>query len=312
MPDAPPSTASRSGSPRFGNYEILTLIGKGGMADVFKARAAVGPRAGQLVAIKRLLPALSKDPHYVDLFLAEADLSRLLHHPNIIETFDAGEINGTYYIAMEFIDGRDMGQVLARCRERNIMLPVDFALFLSSKILMALHYAHNAKSATGAPLNVVHCDVSPSNVFVSRVGEIRLGDFGIAKARVVGGGDENIRGKLYYLSPETLDGQVSIGTDLWAMTVTLYELLTSWKPFGGTSMEEVQTAIRSRSYKVLTEVRPEIPAALDEIIARGFAMDPAMRHQSALELAEDLAPHYDERVGTDLGIAAVVRGLFGT
>src|SRR5438445_13662220 len=114
------------------------------MADVFKARALAGPRAGQTIAIKRLLPELAKDQRYVDLFLGEADLSRLLHHPNIIETFDAGELNGTYYMAMEYIDGRDVGMVLARCRERNIMLPIDFALFLTSQVLGALYYAHNA------------------------------------------------------------------------------------------------------------------------------------------------------------------------
>ncbi len=298
-------------APRFGKYEILSLIGKGGMADVFKARAVAGPRAGQIVAIKRLLPELAKDQRYVDLFLGEADLSRMLQHPNIIQTFDAGELNGTYYIAMEHIDGRDVGQVLAKCRERGIQLPVDFAMFLTSKVLTALYYAHNAKSPTGTPLNVVHCDVSPSNVFVSRVGEIRLGDFGIAKARVATAGDENVRGKLYYLSPETIDGKVDVHTDLWAMTVTLYELLTGWKPFGGTTPEEVEAAVRSRKYRDPSEVRSEISPAIDEIIMRGFAADPAMRHQTALEVAEELAPHYDERVGTELGIAAVVRGLFG-
>jgi serine/threonine-protein kinase len=236
-------------APRFGNYEILTLVGKGGMADVFKSRAVSGPKAGQLVAVKRLLPELAKDQRYVELFLGEADLSRLLHHPNIVETFDAGEIGGTYYIAMEYIDGRDLGQVLAKCRQRNIQLPVDFALFLTSRVLDALYYAHNAKSANDTPLHVVHCDVSPSNVFVSRVGEIRLGDFGIAKARMTGAADEHVHGKLYYLSPETIDGKVDVFTDLWAVTVTLYELLTGWKPFGGASPQDVERAVRKRDYK---------------------------------------------------------------
>lgn len=299
-------------APRFGNYEILSLVGKGGMADVFKARAVAGPRMGQTVAIKRLLPSLAGDPRYVDLFLGEADLARLLVHPNIVETFDAGELAGTYYIAMEFIDGRDLGQILARCREKNIQLPADFALFLASTLCNALYYAHNAKGPSGSPLNVVHCDVSPSNVFVSRTGHIKLGDFGISKARVAGGaGEEQVLGKVYYLSPETMDGRVDVLTDLWAVTATLYELLTLRRPFSGADPKEVEMAVRRRDFPVPSAVRPGQSLALDQIVAQGFSRNPEERFQTALEIAEALAPHYDELVGTPLAIAAVVRGLFG-
>src|SRR5690606_2963090 len=192
---------NKSASTRFGNYEILARIGRGGMAEVSLARIVEGPRAGQEVALKRLLPELAKNPQYVDLFCGEADLSRMLVHPNIVRVYEAGAAEDTYYIAMERIDGRDLGQILARCRERRIVLPVDFALFLIHELLQALAAAHTAKGPNGQFLNVVHCDVSPSNVFISRMGEIKLGDFGIAKVWALDPSKrKGLWGKVHYAS----------------------------------------------------------------------------------------------------------------
>lgn len=295
---------------RFGNYEILSLLGKGGMAEVYRARVLSGPREGWHVAIKRLPAQMLSDPEYVDRFTSEADLSKFLDHPNIVKVLEVGLLDGVYYMAMELVDGRDLGQIVRRCKQRGIPLPIDFAVYLAKAILDALGYAHAARGPDGAPLGIVHCDVSPSNVFISRVGEIKLGDFGIARAqaRAI---DTDLLGKPYYLSPEMLDGAATPEADLWSAVVILYELLTLERPFVGGTREEVFAAIRARAYRPVQEHRAEISDALSRIIVRGFADQRELRFESAAELAGALRPHYDEHVGTPLAIAAVVRGLFG-
>jgi eukaryotic-like serine/threonine-protein kinase len=307
------STSPTPRAPRIlGNYEILSQLGKGGMAEVFRARVLSGPREGWRVALKRLLPALTKDPASVSLFAAEAHLTKQLNHPNIVQVLDVGLVDGQYFIVMNLVDGRDLGQLLRRCKHRGIHLPLDFAVYLGQVLLDALSSAHGATGPQGEPLGIVHCDISPSNLFISRFGDIKLGDFGVARLRVDGvlqGGE--VLGKPYYLSPESLQGAISPQVDLWAATVVLYELLTLQRPFTGSTPEEVFTKIVYRDYLPPSLLRPEIPEALDEIIHRGFAIDPEDRFPSAQAYAEALVPHYDERVGTPLAIAAVVRGLFG-
>lgn len=297
---------------RFGQYEILSVLGRGGMAEVYRARVLEGPRAGWQVAIKRMLPELSKDPEAVNLFVTEADLCRYLDHPNIVKVYEAGVREGVYFMVMELVDGRDLGQILKRCKQRGIPLPIDFAVYLERTLLDALAYAHSAHKPTGEPLGIIHCDISPSNFFISRLGEIKLGDFGIAWARAASADDPKMRGKPYYLSPEVLDGEVTPEADLWAANVTLYELLTLERPFTGKNPEEVFDAIRKRRYKRVRELRPDVPEALGAVVDKGFAVDRKDRFQTAAQFAEALTPHFDERVGTPLGIAAVVRGLFGT
>lgn len=296
----------------FGNYEILSVLGKGGMAEVYRARVRSGPYEGWTVALKRLLPALTRDPASVALFAREAHLSRQLDHPNIVKVLDAGVLEGISFIVMDLVDGRDLGHILKRCKLRGIPLPIDFAVYLGKVLLEALAYAHTATGPGGEPLGIVHCDVSPSNLFISRVGEIKLGDFGVSRVLVDGtlqGGE--VLGKPYYLSPESLQGAVTPEADLWAASVVLYELLTLERPFTGTTPEQVFAGILSRQYKPLRAMRPEIPEALEAVLARAFAENPEDRFPSAEAYAQALAPHYDERVGTPLAIAAVVRGLFG-
>ncbi len=307
------STSPTPRAPRLlGNYEILSQLGKGGMAEVFRARVRSGPRQGWMVAVKRLLPSLTKDPASVALFAAEARLTQQLNHPNIVQVIDVGQADGQYFIVMDLVDGRDLGQILRRCKHRGIHMPLDFAVYLGRVLLDALAYAHEASGPQGEPLGIVHCDISPSNVFISRLGDIKLGDFGVARLRVDGvlqGGE--VLGKPYYLSPESLQGAISPHVDLWAATVVLYELLTLQRPFTGSTPEEVFTKIVYRDYLPPSLLRPEIPEVLDEVIHRGFAVNPEDRFPSAEAFAEALTPHFDERVGTPLAIAAVVRGLFG-
>ena len=299
--------------PQFAHYDIEVMVGKGGMAEVYRAKVLEGPYAGRTVALKRLLPELSKDPHYVKLFTAEAELSKQLHHPNVVEVLEAGVHRDVYYIVMEFVDGRDLGQVLTRCRQRGIQLPVDFAVFLVKTLLDALAYAHNLRGEDGFPLHLVHCDISPSNLFISRTGEIKLGDFGIAKVKSLEGAQsgDKVWGKAYYLSPEQLDGRIEPSADIWAAVATLYELITNERPFVGKNADEVARRIRHQDYVPLLERRPEAPEALAAVIALAFSREPHERYQTASDLAEAISTYYNADIGTPLAIAAVVRGLFG-
>jgi serine/threonine-protein kinase len=296
---------------RIGRYEVIRPLGKGGMAEVYRVRATEGPFAGREFALKRLVPALEEDPEAVSLFSAEAELSRHLHHPNIVEVVDVGREGRSNFMVMELIDGRDVGQIIKRCRSQKVQWPVDFAVYLTRVLLDALSYAHAAKDPAGRPLGIIHCDVSPSNFFVSRTGHLKLGDFGVARSLIVGGPKE-VMGKPYYLSPEAIDGVLTPGVDLWAVAVTLYELLTLQRPFQGKTPEEVFAAIRRSEYVPIRQLRPEVPRLIEGLLAQAFDVDPELRFRTADEFIERLMPLFDDRVGTDLAISALVRGLFGT
>lgn len=294
-----------------GNYELLSLLGKGGMAEVYRARAAIGPRMGNEFALKRLRPEHESDASAVAMFAGEGDLARFLDHPNIVKVHEVGSVGDAYFLVMDLVDGRDVGQILKRCDKQGVKWPLDFAVYTAKTLAEALGYAHAANGPSGKPLGVVHCDVSPSNFFVSRTGELKLGDFGVARA-VIDGGEAGVMGKPYYVSPEVLAGNVSPAADLWAVNVTLYEMLTNKRPFVGKTPDEVFAAIRAQRYVPVRQLRPEVSPELEAVVKRGFAAEQSDRFQTGEEYAAALAPHFDERVGTPLAISAMVRGLFGT
>ncbi len=187
---------------------------------------------------------------------------------------------------------------------------MDFAIYLAHTLLVALDYAHHASGPDGKPLNIVHCDVSPSNFFVSRTGDLKLGDFGVARGRLEPG-ETAVLGKPYYVSAEALKGDISPALDLWATTVTLYELITLKRPFTGKTPEEVFDAIRHSRREPVKQLRADVPDRVAELIGQAFSEDPAARFPDAKSYAAALEGLYDERVGTPLAISAIVRGLFG-
>lgn len=283
------------------------------MAEVFRATVLAGPRQGDTVALKRLLPELASDPECIELFAGEADLSRLLKHPNVVEVIEAGEVDEVWFLALEYVEGRDLSAILTRCRERHILLPVDFSIYIIRALLEALAFVHDAKGAAGQPLNVVHCDVSPSNVFISKLGEIKLGDFGIAKVRALDKWEDGdlVWGKLSYLSPEQLAGKLfDRRADLWSVGALLYEMLTNRKPFVAKNADELKQAIKTARPHSITSAR-NVSVGLEKVLFKALEKDPKARWSSAAEFADALSPYFQTDVGTPLGIAAVVRGLFG-
>ncbi len=293
-------------------YAIQALIGKGGMAEVYLATVLSGPRAGQAVAVKRLLPELARDPGYVALFDQEAEITRRLRHPGIVEVIETGVAGGTPYIVMDYVDGRNLRQILGQCAARSILLPIDFGAYVAHAVSEALAHAHAGKDQAGRPLGIVHCDVSPSNVFISILGEIKLGDFGVALTPGAGRAGAGAFGKIHYLAPEQLRGErPTPRTDIFALGAVFFELLTNEPEFPGRRIDEVGQRILSGRLRAPSELRPEVPFELDEMVLRCLSPDPADRFPSAAAFAAEIGARYDPAVGTPLAIAAVVRGLFG-
>lgn len=277
---------------RVGPYELLSLLGQGGTGEVHFARVVEGPRAGEHVALKRLHKRRAQDPVAVAQFAAEAKTLSLLKHPHIVRTLEAGEFEGQQYLVMEAIDGRDLSQVLRRCRARKKPLPVEVACFAVKTLLEALHAVHTAKDERGEPLELVHGDVSPHNLYVSKAGVLKLGDFGLAKRAGVGVAHRVEQGRPTYVSPELLQGNLAPSADLWAAAVTLYELLTLEQPFSGNTLEALTHAIGHTREKPVRQLREDCSGPLEAVLKTALEKNPAHRFQSARAFADALAPHY--------------------
>lgn len=313
--------------PAVPGYALEGPLGRGGMAEVFRARALAGPHAGQTVALKRLLPGLARDAEYVGLLRQEAELTRRLRHPAIVSVLEAGVAEGVPYIAMEYVDGRNLKEILAQCARRQILLPVDFGAYVAHVIAQALAHAHEGFDEQGRLLGIVHNDVSPSNVFISRLGEIKLGDFGVARllpgspqalidpavARAAAApAGQGAFGKIQYLAPELLrGGRPTPASDLFALGAVFFELLTNQRAFPGRDVNEVGQRILAAERPAPSSFRPEVPVTLDALVLSCLQREPGRRIATATAFAAEVGASYDPAVGTPLAIAAVVRGLFG-
>ncbi len=290
-PPAPAAAAKSSGEvERVGPYEVLGLLGAGATGLVHFARATTGRLSGQLVALKRLDARRAKDPAVVRAFEAEAATLGRLKHPNIIRVLDSGVIDGQHCLVTELVEGYDLSQLIKRYRARGQQFPVEVACYLVKGLLDALSAVHGAHDASPAKLPLVHGDVSPHNVFVSKAGAVKLGDFGLA-----GHGSESASWKqrrLTYLAPEALDGVFSPSVDLWAAAVTLYELLTLEPPFAGASVEALTAAVRSSKAAPLRERRAECSGPLEALLRSALERDPALRPASARDFVDKLSVHF--------------------
>ncbi|MDP1822117.1 MAG: protein kinase [Archangium sp.] len=306
-----PSEPKPAALERVGNYELLSVLGVGGTAEVHFARVLAGPKQGQHVALKRLHQRRTQDAEAVKYFEKEATTLALLKHANIVRTLDAGVFDGHQCLVMELIDGHDLGQILRKARAKKKPLPVDVACYAAKVLLDALGAVHAAKDAKGAPLELVHGDVSPHNLFVSKTGIIKLGDFGLTRRASLEVAGTIEQGRPTYLSPEVLDGEVSQAADLWAAAVTLYELLTLEQPFGGNTLDELTEAIRHEREAPLRDRRDDVSGPLEAVLKGALEKDRTLRFQTAKDFADAVSPHFHP-VRAPKRLADVVKELFSS
>ena len=271
---------------KFGKYTLLEKLAIGGMAEIYKAKTFGAEGFEKLLAIKKILPHAAADAEFIDMLIDEAKLSVLLSHANIVQVYDLGKVGDDYFISMEYIHGINMRDVLYRLREKNKKMPIELAVYVISEVCKGLDYAHRKADSNNQPLGIVHRDISPQNILISYEGEVKVVDFGIAKAAM------NIshtmagilKGKIAYMSPEQAMGKaVDHKTDIFSLGILFYEALTGKKLYTGESQFEVLKKIRTM--RVDTSKLPDsVPELLKPIVAKALAYRPEERYPSASDM----------------------------
>jgi serine/threonine-protein kinase len=307
-PDAPTA---------FGRYTLLERLATGGMAEVFRAKITSSHGFEKIVVIKRILPHLAEDAAFVAMFIDEAKLTAQLTHPKIVQILDFGEVRGQYFTALEYVDGFDALGLLRVAAQKRIHIPRALAIFVIGEVLEALDYAHNARDMEGNPMQIVHRDISPSNIFLSKRGDVKLGDFGIAhtqrrESRTQAG---TLKGKYGYMSPEQVVGKpIDARSDLFAIGVVLAELLTGRRLFTAAADLDVLLKVRDVKLDRLDKYGADLPQRLDRILRKALTKSPRERYQTAVELRDDLADYLfatGQRVGA-ADLRAFAGALFDT
>jgi eukaryotic-like serine/threonine-protein kinase len=274
-----------------GPYQVLERISAGGMAEVYKAKQTGADSFERPVAIKRILPHIARDPNFIAMFQAEAKLAVQLQHGNICQIYQLGRHDDSFYIALEYVDGRDVGAVLDYHQRAGRGIPLPQACYIISRALEGLDYAHNKRDAVGKPLNIIHRDISPPNLLISFEGEVKLIDFGLAKA--VGSSIQTqagiIKGKLAYMSPEQVRGtQLDGRSDVFALGIVFFELLTARRLFRRDSDLETFDAVRQCRIPRPSEFNPAIPEPLEQILLKALARNLDERYASAAAMNDAL------------------------
>jgi TonB family protein len=286
-----PREATEPAGETFGQYTLLERIAVGGMAEVWKARMRGVEGFQKTVAIKKILPYMTGNTDFISMFIDEAKLAAQLSHPNIVHIYDLGKIGSDYYIAMEYVEGKDLRSLLNAARQHDLPLPLGLALLIAVRLANALGYAHRKRDFDGKEMALVHRDVSPQNVLISYDGDVKLCDFGIAKAVSKVGQTQMgaLKGKLQYMSPEQARGtQVDARSDIFSLGAVLFEMLTGQRLFDGDSEMSVLEAVRQVKVRPPSQVVPTIPRDIDDIVMHALAGRPEDRFQSAGELEQRL------------------------
>lgn len=306
--------------PTLGRYQVIEEIAAGGMAEVFLARAVGAMGFQRLVAVKLIHSNFTRDPEFVKMFIDEARIAMHLHHRNIVQVFDLDEINGTYFLAMEYVRGVNLYSLYERIAQHGRWLDVPIALYLVAEICKGLHFAHTRTGADGRPLGIIHRDISPQNILLSYEGEVKITDFGIATAaeRLHETAAGIVKGKYAYMAPERLsESPTDARVDVFSAGVLLYELLVGENPFAGASAVETIEAVLAGRVAKPSARGAHAPSRLDEICLQALALDPAERFPSAqalgdalTELAMELTYARKDMASGDAALAALLADLF--
>jgi serine/threonine protein kinase len=293
-------------------YRVVKRLASGGMAEVFVAESAGIEGFKKRVAIKRVLPHLSKKDHFIQMFLDEARLSANLSHSNVVSVFDIGVGDGAYFIVMEYVDGADLRSIIEHARKNGHQVPVQVAVFIATKICQGLAYAHALETLEGKPLKIVHRDITPANVLITKYGEVKIVDFGLARAtsQLAKSDQGIIKGKFGYLAPETvLEQGVDHRVDIFSVGILLWELLAGRRLFQGDNDYATVRLVRDAVIPPLSGMNDAVPSDLDPIVARALARDPSERYGTARAFGRDLTRflyRYGEPVSED-DVASLVR-----
>jgi serine/threonine protein kinase len=302
---------------RFGRYVLLELIGRGGMAEVYRAVAHGLEGFQRVFVIKRILKEKCATPEFVEMFVNEARISALLNHPNIVQIYDFGQIDGSYFLAMEHLRGKDLLSVLRQLRVAGMKMSPEVAAYLAQQVALGLDYAHTLTHA-GKNLRIVHRDVSPSNLMLLRAGGVKLLDFGIAKAAMEIRTDSEtqaglVKGKLSYVSPEQIRGATDIDgrSDVFALGVVLWECLTGRRLFFDRNDFQTMRNVIERPVPPPSTQREEVPAALDFIVLRALEREPKRRYPDAKTMADELEAVLQEARFAPRAMTRMLDQLFG-
>lgn len=291
---------------RFGKYILLSKIASGGMAELLKAKITGDHGFEKVLAIKKIHAHFKTEQDMLSAFIDEARLAALLQHQNIVQVVDFGQVDSEYFIAMEFLDGLDLATVLKMAALAGVTLDIGHALSIAAKVCEGLHYAHSLSDDQGRPLNIVHRDISPANIFITHGGEIKVIDFGIARAashnRLTVAG--SLKGKIRYMAPEQARGSVlDRRADIYAIGALLYEMTAGQPLFKGDGFEILEQ-VKTGAFAAPEEVIANQGAAFYRLLHKSLATDPAQRYQSCLAMLTDI-----EACLTELGRHPTNRSL---
>jgi len=279
---------------QFGRYTLVQKLATGGMAEVFRAKIVSSHGFEKTIVIKRILPHLAADPQFVAMFIDEAKLTAQLTHPKIVQVLDFGEVAGQYFIALELIDGFDALALLRAAAQKRVRVPLPLVAFIVAEILDALDYAHTAPDMDGRPMLLVHRDISPSNVFISRHGDVKLGDFGIAHAsdRESKTQAGTLKGKYGYMSPEqVIGGGLDGRSDLFAVGIVLAEAFMGRRLFTARNDLDVLLMVRDARLDRLNKYGHDLPPELNRIVRKALRKDINARYQTAAEFRDELSDY---------------------
>lgn len=299
---------------KFGKYLLLDRIAVGGMAELYRAMITGAEGFEKLIAIKKLLSHLTAQENLVNAFIEEAKLAALLQHQNIIQIYDFGSMDGDYFIAMEHLFGKDLRLIMDKSEEKGRPPGLECILYVVSRICEGLDYAHHLKDLEGNPLHIIHRDISPPNIFITYEGEVKIVDFGIAKAATQNTATVEgvIKGKVSYMSPEQAGGEsIDQRSDIFSTGILIYEMLTGKRMFDGEPLQ-ILPKVREAEFEPLDHVVKDLPPELYEIVHRALAKEPEQRYQSSGDMLCDLEEcmHKNDLRATARGLSQYMRELF--